>query len=342
MQRKATSPRSRRRPHHVVMLTFERAQILDVTGPLEVFARTSRWLVDHARHSQPAYRIEVVAPRAGPVTMSNDLQLVATRSYREVRSADTLLVSGGIGAADAARDRQLLDWLRLMAPRVSRFGSICTGALVLAHARLLDGKPVTTHWAYCERLAEIAPRAAVHADALYVRSGRLYTSAGVTAGMDMALSIVEQDWGRAVALAVAQELVMYLKRPGGQSQFSRQLQAQKRADPFGELQLWMLENLAADLSVSRLAQRMNMSTRHFARRFNQEMGATPSAFVRRLRVEDARRRIEEGGAQLKDVARRCGFEDEQAMRRSFSRILGTTPMDYRDRFGARFGARSTP
>ncbi len=338
MQRKATPLRARRRPHHVVMLSFERAQVLDVTGPLEVFSRTSRWLVDHARHTQPAYRIELVAPRAGPVTMSSGLQLLATRSYRDVRSADTLLVSGGVGYENAARDPQILEWLRFMAPRVSRYGSICTGALVLAHAGLLDGKSVTTHWAYCDRLSSIAPRAAVQADALYVRSGRLYTSAGVTAGMDMALGIVEQDWGRAVALSVAQELVMYLKRPGGQSQFSRQLEAQKRSDPFGELQLWMLENLGEDLSVGQLAQRMNMSTRHFARCFAQQMGATPSAFVRRLRVEEARRRIEEGAARLKDVARRCGFEDEQAMRRSFSRILGTTPVEYRERFGTHFAS----
>ena len=169
-------------------------------------------------------------------------------------------------------------------------------------------------------------------DALYVRSGNIYTSAGVTAGMDLALALVEQDHGKAVALAVAQELVLFLKRPGGQSQFSRHLEAQRRDDLFGELELWMLEHPAEDLSVGKLARRMSMSPRHFARLFAERLGASPGAYVRRLRVEQARRRIEEGASRLKRVARDCGFADEQALRRNFHDLVGITPAEYRARF----------
>jgi transcriptional regulator GlxA family with amidase domain len=204
--------------------------------------------------------------------------------------------------------------------------------MLLAAAGLLDGRPATTHWAYLDRLAALAPRTRVDRDALYVRAGNIYTSAGVTAGMDLALALVEQDHGKAVALAVAQELVLFLKRPGGQSQFSRHLEAQKRDDLFGELELWMLENPRADLSVEGLARRVSMSPRHFARQFRARLGASPGAYVRRLRIEQARRRIEEGAARLKQVARDCGFADEQGLRRAFQLQLGITPAEYRARF----------
>lgn len=314
------------------MLAYRGAQVLDVTGPLEVFARTSRWLREHRGIRGTAYEITLLASRPGPIETSGGLRLLADRGYRQAGRIDTLLVAGGIGYEEATRDAALLAWLRGQARRVERIGSICTGALVLAAARLLDGKAATTHWAYCERLAQLAPAARIEPDALYVRSGKLYTSAGVTAGMDLALSMVEADWGRATALAVAQELVMFLKRPGGQSQFSRYLEAQRRDDRFGALALWMLEHLDADLSVERLAARANLSPRHFAREFATHVGATPAAYVARLRVEEARRRIEDGARQLKDVARQCGFGDEQRLRRAFRRALGVTPQDYRARF----------
>jgi transcriptional regulator GlxA family with amidase domain len=249
-----------------------------------------------------------------------------------VNDADTLLVAGGIGWEGAARDRALLDWLARQAGRVQRLGSICNGAMILAAAGLLDGKPATTHWAYLDRLASMAPKTRIDRDALYVRAGNIYTSAGVTAGMDLALALVEQDHGKAVALAVAQELVLFLKRPGGQSQFSRHLAAQKRDDLFGELELWMLDNPRADLSVDSLARRMSMSPRHFARLFRARLGTSPGSYVRRLRVEQARSRIEEGAGRLKQVARDCGFPDEQALRRSFQDLVGITPAEYRARF----------
>jgi transcriptional regulator GlxA family with amidase domain len=280
----------------------------------------------------PAYVTELVAARAGPLTMSNGLALVATRRYADTGDADTLLVAGGIGWETAAADPALLRWLAAQAGRVERIGSICNGAMLLAAAGLLEGRAATTHWAYLDRLATLAPRARVDRDALYVRSGNVYTSAGVTAGMDLALALVEQDHGKAVALAVAQELVLFLKRPGGQSQFSRHLAAQKRDDLFGELELWMLEHPAENLSVARLARRMNMSPRHFARLFAARLGSSPGAYVRRLRVEQARRRIEEGATRFKQVARECGFADEQSLRRGFQAVVGITPADYRARF----------
>jgi transcriptional regulator GlxA family with amidase domain len=325
-------PRSRPKTHRVVMLGFADAQVLDITGPLEVFARTARWLSDHRGVRVPAYVTELIAPRAGPLRMSNGLELLASRRYAAVQDADTLLVAGGIGWEAAATDPSLLEWLAAQARRVERIGSICNGALVLAAAGLLEGRDATTHWGYLDRLAKLAPRARVDRDALYVQSGNVYTSAGVTAGMDLALALVEQDHGKAVALAVAQELVLFLKRPGGQSQFSRHLEAQRRDDLFGELELWMLEHPAADLSVSRLARRMSMSPRHFARLFAERLGASPGAYVRQLRVERARRRIEEGASRLKQVARDCGFADEQALRRSFQHVVGVTPAEYRARF----------
>lgn len=320
------------RPHRVVMLAYPQVQILDVSGPLEVFARTARWLRDHHDLQRDAYEIELVAPAAGWVETSGGLGLFAERRYADMRRADTLLVAGGIGYNELMQDRKLLSWIREQATKVSRIGSVCTGALLLAAAGLLDGKAATTHWAYFNRLAEVAKNARVERDAIYVQCDGIYTSAGVTAGMDMALAMVEQDWGKAIALSVAQELVMYLKRPGGQSQFSRYLAAQRRDDVFGNLELWILDHLDADLSVDNLARRADMSPRHFARQFVQRMGATPAAYVRRLRIEHARSRIESGVMRAKQVARESGFGDEQSLRRAFRQTLGITLADYRSRF----------
>lgn len=320
------------RPHRVVMLGFDGAQVLDVAGPLEVFARTARWLRDHWGFDSPAYEIELVARNAGAVETSGGLQLLAAKSYAEAGPADTLLVGGGIGYATLLDDQALLDWLRARATEVSRLGSICTGAMLLGAAGLLDGRRATTHWAYCEQLAALAPGCRVEPDAIYVRDGNVFTSAGVTTGMDLALAFIEADWGRSVALAVAQELVLYLKRPGGQSQFSRLLEAQRRDDRFGDIERWMIDNLAADLSVPALAAQAGMSVRHFVRRFAEEMHMPPSRFVVQLRVEQARRRISEGAPNLKAVARETGFGDEQRLRRAFQRVLGISPTTYQERF----------
>lgn len=320
-------------PHRIVLLAYPDAQILDIVGPLEVFARTARWLSDRRLAPGPAYATELVGLAAGPIATSGGLALSAQRSFREVDAADTLLVAGGIGWEAAAADPDLLDWLRTMAPNVQRFGSICTGSLVLAAAGLLGGRRATTHWAYFDDLARLAPDCSVEPNAIFVQDGRLFTSAGVTTGMDMALELVEQDHGKAVAVGVAQALVIYRKRPGGQAQFSRFLEAEKRDDRLGELQLWILDHLEEDLPLERLAGAAGMSARHFSRRFKDEMGTTPAAYVGRLRLEEARRRLESGAHSLKDVARTCGFADEQNLRRAFRRHVGVAPSEYRERFG---------
>jgi transcriptional regulator GlxA family with amidase domain len=320
------------RPHHVVMLAYPDAQILDITGPLEVFGRAARWMQDTGLTRDLAYRVEIVAPQAGPFVTSSGMRLHAERAYRDVRAADTLLVSGGRGFAAARTDTRMLAWIRTMSGRVQRFGSVCNGALVLAASGLLDGRRATTHWAYLKEL-QARGRHEICGDAIYVRDGNVYTSAGVTAGMDMALGMVQEDWGRPVALAVARELVLFMQRPGGQSQFSAQLTAQfSEDDRVRKLQLWMLDHLADDLTVPRLAERAAMSERNFVRRFVETVGTTPGRYVRRIRLEAARRKLEEGDLQVARVAAVCGFGTEETLRRTFAASLGVTPGAYRERF----------
>ena len=315
------------------MFAYPDCQVLDVVGPLEVFSRTARWLADTWGHATPAYRTEVVAAEAGPLRTSQGLELIAHRSFRQVQRCDTLMVAGGIGCDAAMRDPELLAWLVAMAGEVQRLASVCTGSLVLATAGLLDGRRATTHWASCDRLAAIAPDCTVEPDAIFVQDGRLFTSAGVTTGMDLALELVERDWGKAVAIAVAQQLVIYRKRPGGQAQFSRFLEAERREDRLAELQLWILEHVGEALPLERLAAEAGMSPRHLTRRFRAELGMAPAAYVGRVRLEEARRRLEGGAGSLKDVARQCGLGDEQNLRRAFRRSLGVAPRAYRERFG---------
>ena len=320
-------------PHRVVMLGYEDAQILDIAGPLEVFSRSERWLRDKGLCRGTAYTVELVAANAGPVRTSSGLCVVAERSYRSVTRADTLLIAGGIGCRHAMDDPGVLRWIRRIAPRVARIGSVCTGALVLARAGLLDDRPATTHWDYVDELRRLGQSIRVQPDAIYVRDGNVYTSAGVTAGMDMALAMVESDWGQPTALAVAQELVMFLKRPGGQSQFSSHLAAQfSEDDKLRELQLWILDHLDRDLSVPALATRVAMSERNFARRFTHSVGIPPAHYVARARLEAARRKLEENDLRVAQVARHCGFGTEETMRRTFVAELGVSPTDYRERF----------
>ena len=319
---------------NVVFLAFPDVQVLDVTGPLEVFGRAARLLVERGLRRDLAYSVEIVAATAGPIKTSSGIRIVADRRYRDVRSGvDTLLVAGGRGARPAAQDAALCRWLARMAPRVRRLGSVCTGTFVLAAAGLLDGKRVTTHWASCDTLATQNPRARVEPDPIFVRDGRLYTSAGVTAGMDLALAMVEEDFGRHVALGVARQLVMFLQRPGGQSQFSSQLAVQAAdREPVRELVEWIADHLADDLSVSALAERIAMSPRHFARVFASELHMTPARFVEVQRVEAARRRLEESSDGVERVAASCGFGGAEVMRRAFLRTVRVSPSDYRSRF----------
>ena len=316
------------------MVAFPDIQILDVTGPLEVFGSATRLLAARPNVHVPAYEVEVLASRAGTLTCSSGLGLVATRAVRAVKDGiDTLLVAGGRGTAAALTDRPLIEWLRSMAPRVRRVGSVCSGSFLLAEAGLLDGRRATTHWGWCDTLAKQYPAVTVAPDPIFVRDGNVYTSAGVTAGMDLALALVEEDHGRALALEVARQLVMFLRRPGGQSQFSAQLAVQSAdREPLRELQAWITEHPDADLSVPTLARRVAMSPRNFARVFTREVGMTPARFVESVRVEAARRRLEESAHGVDSVAAACGFGTAESMRRAFLRIVRVPPAAYRHRF----------
>jgi len=318
----------------IVIAAFPDVQVLDVTGPLEVFGRTARLLIENGRRTDLAYKVELAGPQAGPLVTSTGLRLVADLAYREVKSGiDTLLVAGGRGAQAAARDKSLLSCLKRAAPRVRRIGSVCTGTFVLAAAGLLDGRRATTHWAWCDQLAKQYPEVAVDPKPIFVRDGHIYTSAGVTTGMDLALALVEEDHGHEIALQVARQLVLFLRRSGGQPQFSEQLSVQSAdREPLRELQRWMADHLADDLSVPALAARVAMSPRHFARVFAAQVGTTPARFVERLRVEAGRRRLEESTDGVDAIAAACGFGTAEAMRRAFQRTGRVSPAGYRSTF----------
>jgi transcriptional regulator GlxA family with amidase domain len=322
---------------HVALIAFADAQLLDVCGPLEVFGRAARLLTDEGQRGPLPYTVEILARRAGPVRTSSGIELVAKRAFGQVRGGvDTLLIAGGRGVAAAVRDERLIAFVRRMAPRVRRLCSVCTGTFVLARAGLLDGKRATTHWSACARLAAEFPRVEVDPDPIFIRAGHLYTSAGVTAGMDLALALVEEDFGPRLARAVARELVLFLQRPGGQSQFSAQLEVQQ-ADraPLAELQAWMVDHLREDLSVAALARRVAMSPRNFARVFLHDVGLTPARFVERLRMEAARHRLEESSDGVDAIAEACGFGSAESLRRAFLRNLRVAPSAYRSRFAER-------
>ncbi len=310
----------------VVIVAFPGVQTLDVTGPAEVL-RAATLL------HPPGYEVTIAAPdprplRTSTVTIVPDLPLDACRF-----PIDTLIVAGGTGARRAEEDEALIEWLRDAATRARRVTSVCTGAFLLARAGLLDGRRATTHWASCGELAERYPAVTVEPDPIFVRDGNVATSAGVTAGMDLALALVEEDLGRDVALEAARWLVLFLQRPGGQAQFSAQLAAQT-ADraPLRELQAWIPDHLGEDLSVPALARRAQMSERNFARAFRRETGMTPGAYVEVARVESARISLETGDLPVDNVARQSGFGTVETMRRAFRRRVGVSPVDYRTRF----------
>ncbi|MFN8179228.1 MAG: GlxA family transcriptional regulator [bacterium] len=326
------------------MLAYPGCQILDVTGPLEVFSRTSRWLRDHGKRADDAYRVEILGLKRGAFRASSGLRLYADRGFDEVaRGLDTLMIAGGKGTERYLEDAKLLRWIRRQSRSVRRLASICTGAFFLAEAGLLKGRRATTHWGSCSELARRYPDVQVEADRIFVREGPIYTSAGVTAGMDLALAMVEEDQGREAALAVARELVMFLRRPGGQAQFSAQLAVQfaERA-PLTDLQAYILEHPREDLAVATLARRVTMSPRNFARVFTSEVGMTPARFVTTVRVETARRLLEETSEDLERIRSMSGFGTTESMRRTFLRTVGVPPSQYRERFNARPRTGSRP
>ena len=322
------TPRFQPSIKRVEIVAYDRVQLLDVTAPLQVFASVNDLC---ARGGEPTrYECVVVAQRAS-VTSSAGLAFATRKLASVTERVDTLIVAGGFGVDAACENVALVDWLAMRAAGARRVASVCSGAFLLASAGLLDGRRVATHWRRCSELASRFPRVRVEPDPIFVRDGDVWTSAGITAGIDLALALVEQDQGREIALAVARQLVVFLKRPGGQAQFSQALELQHRGAGFERLHAWMADHLTRDLSVGALASAVGMSERTFARRYRGATGTTPARAVERLRVEAARRMLEEGGS-VKRAAARSGFGSEETMRRSFLRLLRTTPSEYRDRF----------
>jgi transcriptional regulator GlxA family with amidase domain len=325
------SPRFSPNPIRAIeVLTFPAVQLLDVTGPVQVFSSANDLVVD-AGGAAP-YRLRLVTQGSEGVTSSAGVALAAGPLTRRGDALDTLLVAGGQGVEAAATNPVLVDWVRQRATRARRVASVCTGAFLLAAAGILDGRRAATHWKYCARLAQRFPAVHVEPDPIFVCDGPVWTSAGVTAGIDLALALVEEDLGRAVALAVARYLVVFLKRPGGQAQFSATLALQAADDKFIALHDWINSHLASDLSLSILADRAGMSERSFSRHYAEATGQTPARAIERLRVEAARHLLSESGQPVKRIAQRCGFGSEETMRRSFLRLVAVTPQDYRARF----------
>jgi transcriptional regulator GlxA family with amidase domain len=318
------------RPIHI--LAFPNVQLLDVSGPLQVFASANVQMQENGQAAP--YSPIVIAQQDGSVVSSAGLGL-HTHPLPKTPS-DTLIVAGGRGVHIALQDTQLLQWVRQQASRARRVASVCTGAFMLAEAGVLDGHRVVTHWDSCDELARRYPALHVDPEPIFINEDSLWTSAGVTAGIDLALALVEADLGRNIALAVARDLVVFLKRPGGQSQFSTALSMQhatrSQDSRFGDLHAWILDNLASDLSVATLAAQVGMSERSFVRHYRAHTGNTPARAIEQLRVEAARRLLGDSALPIKRIADRCGFGTEETLRRSFLRAVSVTPQAYRERF----------
>jgi transcriptional regulator GlxA family with amidase domain len=321
----------------VVLLAFEGVQLLDVAGPVQTFASTNE--IAKAARGAP-YRVVVVSRRGGPVCTSAGLPLLTRSIAGAIGKArlDTLIIPGGPGVHDALKDARTVAWVRRQFSSARRIASVCTGAFLLAETGVLAGRRATTHWKSCARLQQGYPDIRVDPDPIYVRDDRIWTSAGITAGIDLSLALVQEDLGRKVAMQVARHLVVFLNRPGGQSQFSASLEAQAAAadgnapNQFAPLHGWIAEHLAGDLRVERLAEQAGMSARTFARVYAAKMGSTPARIVEKIRIEAVRRILEETDVPIKCVAGLCGFSQEERLRRAFARQVGTTPAEYRRRF----------
>jgi transcriptional regulator GlxA family with amidase domain len=326
----AASP-STAKVRRIGIIGYDGVQALDVIGPSDAFSLASAHLAKGS-----AYEVVVLGLSRRTFVCESG---IAIRPHRLLESApplDTVIVPGGRGVRlEPAINRRIADWLRRRADGIRRVTSICTGIYALAPTGLLDGRRVTTHWRFTSEIGQRYPRLQVEADALFVKDGKFYTSAGITAGIDLALALIEEDHGPQVSLAVARELVVYLKRPGGQEQYSEPLQFQTRSsDRFSELAPWITAHLGRDLSVEALAEKACLSPRHFTRRFKSAFGVTPGDFVENLRLDEARRRLGAPGVTIESVADSVGFASADSFRRAFERRFGIAPSLYRGRFSA--------
>jgi transcriptional regulator GlxA family with amidase domain len=319
----------------IVIVGYDGIELLDATGPIEVFETVNKCMRENG-DAGPTYAISILSESPGVFATSSGLKLIADAAWHDCpEEIDTLIVVGSTDQYldNALANKNLVGWLRDTGSRARRLVSVCTGAFLLAEAGLLDGRHATTHWMYVERLRDKYPRVAVEPDAIFVRDGSVSTSAGVTTCMDLALSLVEEDFGRKTALSVARRLVLYLKRPGGQTQFSTHLRAQMAVDgPLGQLLAWLEENVHLKVKVEELADRAAMSPRNFARTFVRETGMTPARYIDRIRLERAIHLLEDTSHRIETVALESGFASAEQLRRTFQRHMGITPLAYRERF----------
>lgn len=319
---------------NIAVVGFEGAEVLDIVGPLEVFAMAGMLLKERVVDMTPAYQISILAKHKGIFSTFSGVKLVADCSWREFSEPlDTLFIAGGPDVSPLTDDRHFLEWIREREKHVRRLCSICTGSFVLARAGLLDGKRATTHWIAIKEMQSCFPEITVDCDALYIRDGHIATSAGITSGMDLALALVEEDYGKHLSLEVARMLVMYLKRPGGQSQFSVQLRQQIAEDrPLAGIVRWIAENYRKSITIEQLADMAAMSPRNFARVFVRETGVTPARYIEQCRLEQAIRMLEDTEDPMETLARESGFHSAEHLRRASMRNLGITPQAYRERF----------
>ena len=318
-------------PKHVAIVGFEDMMSLDLTGPLEAF--TSARIESPSARREPCYKVTIAALGAKSFRSESGLRMTASCSLSSLRQVDTLIIPGGRSMRDPAINAKLADWISRSVREIRRVATVCTGAYGLAATGLLNGSRATTHWMFCRDLAARYPKIKVDANALYIRQGKFYTSAGVTAGIDLSLALIEEDFGPQVALAVARELVVYLKRPGGQEQYSEPLKFQAQSSSrFAELAPWMMAHLERDLSVERLAEQVCLCPRQFSRRFKYEFKSSPAAFVQRLRLDEARKRLSAAESSVEAVARSVGFQDPDSFRRAFVKRFGVAPSTFRGRF----------
>ena len=317
----------------IAVAVYPGVSLLDLGGPLEAFRVASEFAGTRGRRLN--YKCSVVSSRGGQVPTADGVPLI-TESIRSLDriEIDTLIVPGAFLVEDVTRDVELIKWVAKRAPKCRRVCSVCVGSFMLAAAGLLNGRRAATHWMHTQLLARQYPDVKVEPDAIFVRDGRVWSSAGVTTGIDLALALIEEDSGRETAIAVARVLVVYLKRAGGQSQYSALLaaQAESESNNFAELERWIAENLRADLSIESLADRAHMSPRNFARMYAKKRGRTPAKAVEAIRIDAARRRLEETDARIETIADECGYSGEEQMRSAFVRVLRIPPREYRKRF----------
>jgi transcriptional regulator GlxA family with amidase domain len=321
-------------PQRVGFLGFDGVMALDLVGPIDAFTSAAAIGPDDQR--RPCYEVVVIGLDDKPFVTESGIRLVPDATLRNAPELDTLLIPGGKGLRVPRTQSAVAEWVKARASRVRRIATVCTGVYGLAPTGLLDGRRVTTHWRFARDFAERFPKLRVDPNALFIKDGPIYTCAGVTAGIDLALAFIEEDHGPSLALAVARELVVYLKRDGGQEQYSEPLRFQTRsADRFADLAAWIQSHLREDLSVEALADRTRLCPRHFTRRFKDAFGSTPATFVEDLRLGEARRRLSADSQSVEVVARSVGFHSGDAFRRAFLRRFGVSPVSYRNRFRVR-------